>query len=102
MSTYDIGNKVRVAVAFTNLLSAGVAVDPASVYCSVKTPANKKTDYQYGVGSDVVKSATGSYYIDLPLTRKGNWYVRWWGLDSDGVAQVAEEVTLKCTPHQAD
>jgi hypothetical protein len=102
MSSYDIGNKIRISVEFTDLLNSSVSIDPGTVYCSVRSPSNKTTDYQYGVDSEVTKTDTGDYYFDLPLTEDGHWYVRWWGLDANGVALVAEEVQIECTPHQAD
>jgi len=102
MCSYDIGNKIRVSVTFTDLLNSGVAVDPDSVYCTVCTPTNTTTEYEYGVDSEVVRSDTGDYYLDLPLTSDGYWYTRWYGLDSSGNALVAEEVQIKCVAHEAD
>ena len=102
MCNYDIGNKIRVSVEFTNLLNNDAAIDPTSVYCIVLNPAGRKTEYQYGVDSEIINSDTGDYYIDLSLTLDGYWYVRWWGLDAAGKSIVAEEVPIKCIPHQAD
>lgn len=101
-TSYDIGNKIRITGTFTDPLDSDAAVDPSSVYCSVKTPAEVKTDYQYGVDAEITKSGTGVYYLDLPLDEDGYWYVRWWGKDAEGVVSVAEEVQIKCVPHEAD
>ena len=101
MATYDIGNKIRMTGTFTDPLDSDAAVDPSSVYCSVRTPSNVTTDYQYGVNANVTKSSTGVYYIDLLLTDDGYWYVRWWGKDSSSNVSVAEEVVVKCVAHQA-
>jgi len=102
MAVYDIGNKIRITGTFTDPLDDDAAVDPATVYCSVCTPSGVTTDYEYGVDDEITKSGTGVYYLDLPLTSDGYWYVRWWGLDTDDAQAVAEEVQIKCLPHEAD
>lgn len=101
MAAYDIGNKIRITGTFTDPLNASAAVDPDAVYCSVLTPGGVKTDYEYGVDSEITKSSTGIYYVDLPLDENGNWYVRWWGLDASDVGAVAEEIAIRCDPHTA-
>ncbi len=101
MATYDIGNKIRVTGAFTDPLDNDEPVDPSSVYFSVRTPEGVVTTFEYSVDSDITKSDTGVYYIHVPLSMAGYWYVRWWGLDSNGKATVAEEVQIQCSPHQA-
>jgi len=100
-ATYDIGNKVRFTGTFTDPLNDDDATDPSSVYCSIRTPSNVTTTYQYGVDSEVNKSSTGIYYIDVALSSDGTWYVRWWGKDAAGTTSVAEEVAIKCVAHQA-
>ena len=101
MASYDIGNKIRMTGTFTDPLDSDAAVDPSSVYCSVRTPGNVTTTYQNGVDSEITNSSTGIYYIDLALNDDGDWYVRWWGKDSSTVVSVAEEVVVKCVAHQA-
>ncbi len=101
MATYDIGNQIRVIGAFTDPLNNDEPVDPSSVYFSVRTPEGVVTVFEYGVDSDITKSDIGVYYMHVPLSLIGSWYVRWWGLDSNGKEKVAEEVQIRCTPHQA-
>lgn len=101
MPAYDIGNKIRITGTFTNPLSGDAVVDPVTVYCSVRTPAGETTTYEYGVDTEITKSGTGVYYLDLPLDENGNWYVRWWGEDASDISSVAEEVSIRCEPHQA-
>lgn len=102
MTAYDIGNKIRLTVTFTDPLNSDAAVDPTTVYCSVLSPAEVKTDYEYGVDAEITKSSTGVYYIDLSLTADGYYYVRWWGKDASANPSVAEEIQIKSVPHQAD
>ena len=102
MSSYDVGNKIRVTVTFTDILNDSGVVDPNTVYCSIRTPSNKTVTYENDVDTEVVKSSTGIYYIDVPLSTDGHWYIRWWGLDADGAASASEEVQIECLPHQAD
>jgi len=99
---YDIDNKIRVTGTFTDPLSDDVVADPTTVYCNVLTPSGVNTQYEYSVDSEISKTGTGVYYTDVLLNEEGYWYVRWWGKDSNGDAAVADEVTIKCTPHEAD
>lgn len=101
MAAYDIGNKIRITGTFTDPLNNDAKVDPVTVYCSVYTPSGQKTDYEYVVDTEIIKSSTGIYYMDVPLDESGNWYVRWWGTDSDDIGTVAEEVHIECRPHKA-
>ena len=101
MATYDIGNKIRVTGTFTNPLSGDAAVDPTTVFCTVQNPNGVKIDYQYNVGTVITKSSTGNYYMDVPLSTTGRWYIRWWGRDTAGKDSVAEEITIMCAAHVA-
>lgn len=101
MATYDIGNKIRVTGTFTDPLNADAPTDPATVYCSVRSPVGATVKYENGVDSEITKSSTGVYYIDVPLTRNGLWYIRWSALDANGKVASAEEVQIKCAKHQA-
>lgn len=88
MNTYDIGDDVRLSVAFR---VSNVLTDPTTVICKVKDPNNIVTTYTYGVGSDIVHSSTGNYYVDHPVTIRGTHFVRWEGT---GTANGAEESTF--------
>lgn len=86
---YDLGAEVRCAVAFTN--SASVAHDPSSVYFQVVDANNSTTSYVYGgTGSNtkLIKSATGSYYVDVNANSEGAWWYSFWGT---GTGQSADE-----------
>lgn len=54
--------------------------------------------YTHGVDSEVVKSSTGVYYIDIDLDRGGTWYVRWF---STGTGQASEESKIDVRRHYA-
>jgi hypothetical protein len=86
MDTYALGNLVRVSAAFTN--SVGAAVDPAVVKCQVRTPDGTVTTYTYGTDAEVIKSATGAYYLDVDAATAGEWRYRWY---STGSGQAADE-----------
>jgi len=78
MSSYILGQTVRLTATFTN--PAGQAADPTTVRFKVKEPSSKQTTYTYVLnGLVVVKSATGIYYIDVLLDKSGYWYYRWEG-----------------------
>lgn len=79
MTTYDIGDEVRLSVAFTD--ADGVAADPTTVTCTVRKPD----------GSTLTPSATGSsgsYHADIQPDQTGNWHYRFAGT---GALVAAEE-----------
>ena len=98
MARYDIGNVVRATVALTNPLDGDAAVDPAAVFASVRDTSGAVTTYTYGDDAELVKSATGIYYIDVTLAAAGRYYVRLW---STGSGQAAEESSFECIAHKA-
>ena len=59
---YDVGDKIRITATFTNL--AGTATDPTAVTFKIKLPSGTTTTYIYGTDAELVKSATGIYYVD--------------------------------------
>jgi uncharacterized protein YfaS (alpha-2-macroglobulin family) len=90
MNLYDVGDLVRCTGAFAN--SAGVAVDPAAVFCKVRKPEGTVTLYTYGVDGALVKAAAGNYYVDVPITASGVWYYRFY---STGIGQTAGETAFR-------
>jgi len=86
MATYDKGDLVRVTGTFTN--AAGTAIDPTVVKFQFITPAGVTTAYTYGTDAEVVKSATGIYYVDIDASQTGIYYYR---LYSTGTGQAAAE-----------
>lgn len=72
--TYQVGDQVKVAAAFTN--AAGAAADPSAVVFRVRAPSGTVTTYTYGTDADVVKTATGAYYLLLTLSASELWHVR--------------------------
>lgn len=71
MTSYDVGDRVRLAVAVTNL--DGDPADPTSLTLSVTTPG------QTTVTPSVTKDATGSYHADVDVDRPGLWSYKWTG-----------------------
>jgi len=89
-SRYDIGDSIRVTCTFTNL--AGANTDPTAVKVTVKDPSAHETKYVYGTDPEVVKSATGIYYIDVTIDEQGRWWFRW---DATGALTAAVEESVK-------
>lgn len=92
MSTYDVGDQIKLTASFTN--SSNVAADPTTVTVKTKSPAGTTTTYVYGTDNEVVKAGTGSYYILLTLSSAGMWYVRFAGTGAI-VAAVEEAVGVR-------
>jgi hypothetical protein len=90
MNRYDVGDKVRCTGTFET--AAGTDVDPAAVLFAVRTPSGATTTYTYGTDAEVVKSATGIYYVDVNITEAGVWYYRFY---STGTGQAAGEESFE-------
>jgi len=74
-NTYDIGDGVRVSIAFT---VDDVATDPTTVTLKIKDPTPTTTTYTYALAT-VTKGSTGNYYKDITIDASGTWYYRWTG-----------------------
>lgn len=85
VNSYDIGDLVRVSVAFTN--SGGTAVDPSSVVLKYVAPGGTAITRTYGEVGEVQKDSTGAYHYDIDTTdgRRGEWWYKWYGT---GTAQA--------------
>ncbi len=85
------GSSKKCSVAITDV-ATGSAVDPTALTVSVRAPDDTVTTYTYGVGVDVVKVTTGSYYIVVTVPRSntssavGKWYVEWVGTGANADA----------------
>ena len=79
MTTYDVGDRVRIEASFTNL--SGTAADPTTVAVTVTTPGRTT------VTPTVTKDSTGEYHADVDVDRPGEWIFRWTGV---GALMAAE------------
>lgn len=91
MENFIQGNLVRVTVTFQDLL--GVNTDPTSVTAKIENPSKVTTTYTYLSTADIVRSATGVYYIDVDLDEGGIWKYRFEGI---GNLKAASQDSLKC------
>jgi len=82
--TYDIGDVVRCTATFTD--ADGLEVDPTTVKFSYRDPAGNKATYEYGIGSEVVRTGPGAYYVDLPVDVAHTWRIRWEGTGANKAA----------------
>lgn len=88
-NTYDIGDVVRCQAVFTDV--NGAAFDPTTVTAKYQDPAGNETTLVYLTDVEVIKSATGTYYVDVPIDERGAWFYRFEGLDGSGDEQGAGE-----------
>jgi hypothetical protein len=87
MAQFDLGDLVQVDADFTTQ-ATGAVIDPTTVSVSVLDPDRKLTTYVYVTDVEVVKDATGSYYLRINANKAGRWYYRWF---STGTGQAAGE-----------
>lgn len=77
MATYDIGDVVRCTGTFTD--ADGNAQDPSGVIFRVEDPSGNEMTYIYGTDAEVIKTATGIYYVDVTIDEAGYWHYRFEG-----------------------
>jgi hypothetical protein len=82
MNTYDSGDVVRLTAALTN--SAGVAVDPSSLFLRYRGPTGDVTTLAHP--ASITKINTGNYYAELQVNTPGDWAYRWEALGSNQAA----------------
>lgn len=80
MNIYDIGDLVRVSVAFTD--SSNVPTSPTTVTLSVRDGGDTLTT------PAVVADGVGLYHAQVPVVHEGITWYRWGG---EGALVVAEE-----------
>ena len=73
---YDKNDTARFSLTVTDPFAADAAVDPTSVVFKTKINSTTTT-YTYGVDEELIRTATGSYYIDIALSTAGTWYWHW-------------------------
>lgn len=76
--------------------AAGAAYDPTTVTCTILEPDGVQTTYTYGVGSTVVKSAAGIYYVRIAGAKDGQYVSRFVGT-ATGYSD-ADEVAVRVLP----
>lgn len=98
MADFDQGTRIRSTATFTNAASANT--DPDTVTVKYRVGTGTVTSKVYGTDVEVVKSATGIFYIDLDVgTSDGTWYVRWEGT---GAVVAATETSFGVKQSQFD
>ena len=97
-NTYDVGDVVRCTGTFTD--ADGTAQNPTAVSFAVRAPsATAATVYAYGTDAEVVRSATGVYYVDVSITGAGTWWYRFYATGTGKSAgeqhfSVREQMTV--------
>lgn len=87
---YFKGTEVRCQGEFTD--ADGNAQDPTAVFFKVMDPSDNLTSYQYGVNTQLVKDATGTYYADVDADEAGDW---WYTLYATGTGKSAAEAYFR-------
>jgi len=83
---FDYGDKPRLTATFET--ASGTDTDPTAVLFKFVNPAGTATTYTYGADAELVKSATGVYYVDIDCSAAG---VYRWRFYSTGTGQASEE-----------
>lgn len=70
--TVYAGSTARIDLGIADTIQ-GVAYDPGVLRLTLISPQNEITTYTYGVDSQLVKDASGSYHADLTFPSPGKW-----------------------------
>jgi hypothetical protein len=92
---FDTGDEVRVKTTFSD--SSGTATDPTAILFKFANPSGTTTTYTYGVDAELVRDATGVYYVDIDCNEAGAWR---WRFYSTGTGQAADEGFFIVEPSQ--
>lgn len=91
MSNFDIGNIVRLSVAFTD--SNNAPVDPGAISLNIRPIST----YTY-VDNDIIRDGAGLYHYDYTPSAPGLYYYRYIGTDG---ATAASDGQFGITASQA-
>jgi hypothetical protein len=84
LMAYQVGDLVRCTGTIEQ--TDGTNIDPSVVKSWFRSPSGTVTIYTYGTDAELVKSATGIYYMDVNLDTAGDWH---YGFYSTGTGQAA-------------
>ena len=82
---FDIGDVVKTSGSFK---VSTILTDPSTVYFAYSTPSRNSGSYLYGTDTELVRSGTGRYYVNIPASEAGTWR---WRFVGTGSAAVTEE-----------
>lgn len=74
--TYEVGQVVRLTVTID---VADTATDPGGLTFQMRDGAGALTSYVHGTDAELVKSATGVYYVDWTVAKEHDHRYRWVG-----------------------
>ena len=97
VSVFQVGDKVRLSAAFTDIDDA--AQDPGGVQFKLRAPDGTITTYVYGADVEVVKDSTGNYHVDWLIAVAGRYRYRFAGVTS---GQAADERAFRVEPSGLD
>ena len=84
-NSYVPGDGFQLQATFTK---NNVNTDPTTVTFKFKDPAGVITTYVFGVDPEIVKSAVGTYYMDVTVSDEGQF---WYRIEGTGAVIAALE-----------
>jgi len=72
--SFDIGDRKKLTITLTD--EDGAVADPTWLAFKMKEPDGTETTYGYLTDEELVKSATGIYYVDWPFAQAGRHVFR--------------------------
>ena len=94
INVYQIGDLAQATAAYTDV--NGDDVDPTGLSIAITDPTGTVTTYVYGTDAELVKSSTGNYYVNISLTKGGDWRWKW---TATGTGQCAGDGQLVVEPN---
>jgi hypothetical protein len=89
LSTYDIGDKVRLSAVFTT--TAGAFIDPTLVTFKVRDPSGNVSTVT-SASTVVTNPSTGTFKTDIVIDEQGVW--RWRVYSTGNITTAGEDVLV--------
>jgi hypothetical protein len=84
-NSYRIGSVPRLQATFA---VNGTPTDPSVIVFKIRVPNGAITTYLFSINTQLVKTATGVYYVDWPTTAEG---IHAWRFEGTGACVAVEE-----------
>ena len=94
---YFINTSLRLETKFFD--DNGDDTDPDAVSCMITDPYGITRTYTYLTDTELGRSNTGDYYLDIMPDSSGQWFYRWSGTGSSVTTADEGDFRVQYSPH---
>lgn len=85
--TCNIDSRPKLRALFT---VSGVLTDPTTLGFKIENPTGSAATYIYGTNAELIREATGIYYVNFVMNTSGSWAFKFSGQGACYAAGEAE------------